>query len=407
MINKIYFQRYGKFLIALVVLLFMNFVFSATNSVRSWHDTDDYYHSKDFKSDFEAYPEHYVYYLPDKNEGIPYKSVEEYIQSNSYVFSDMEEYSSTPTPDSAALKKMEEYHPKKNYFKTGYQDSSGFTALVLVALAGFLLFFADQKTAFNRFLFGLPVTRKELFRKKFLLVGGITLAALVLSQLLYCVIFYFGIPQPYMNVPFINLILSMLVCLGQQIFFFTASAFIGSMVGNLVFGPVTLVFFFWFSFLMTEAIKGFLSTLDAAGITTDLNINNLFVTIGKNQGYWFVPVILVLLACLLYFWSERKYQTLSLEYDGDFLLHKDSRWPVWGLMTFYTSFLGIFYATNAWEGYLRSQGTEYASSLSSAILTTLFMIAFCGTASFIVIFFSAIKARLRQWRERRNTRGLV
>lgn len=366
---------------------------------------NSYHHSKEFKQEFESNKNAYRYFDSESDKELPYDSLAEYIDFHSYVFNEADGYGVAPGTNTQV--EMSKYEPDKNYYSS-YSGAANFFAIIMIATAGFLLFFVDQKTAFNRYLFGLPVTRKELFRKKFTLVGSILFGSLFVSQLLYCIILYFGIPQPYMNVTFGTLILSALQCFSQQIFLFTASAFIGSMVGNLLFGPITWLVFFFFSALMTEALRNFLDTLSSAHIKTNLNPQNLLIeSIGKNQGYWFVPVCLLLAAFACYLWGEKKYRTLSLEYDGDYLLHRESRWGIWAIMTVYSLIIALFYYSNNWQYYFITQETDYAIPISTPIWQTIVMLLLCGGISFVIIFFSTIKAHFRQWRERRTIKKVA
>jgi hypothetical protein len=121
----------------------------------------------------------------------------------------------------------------------------------------------------------------------------------------------------------------------------------------------------------------------------------LFVdSVGKNGGNMLVNCILVVVGLLLIFWTYQKFQSLSLENDNAYLLHKESRWPIWGMMTLFTSFVLIFNFFNPWMIFLTNRMSRIDTSISqpilSTVLVTLIVAGICG----LILFFGEVTKHL-------------
>lgn len=407
MLREIYLRRYGKALAAFAVVVIGFSLFMANNVVNNWHTQRNYYTSEEFQKNYSTYP------LTENDHITP----EMEIEIMSYVFVPIDSMGTwrDDLDFEETRKAYLSYDPKVDYYSHQLGDAVATLTLILVSLAGFLLFFVDQKTAFNRFLFSLPTSRKQLFRSKFFLLGGVILGSALIGQLLYVAITYWGIPQPYMNVPLAVYLSSFLQIFCQQAALFTASALIGSMVGNLVFGPLTWVFFMFFTFTLRLATSGIASTIEYAFPGTFSNTplvgDSLFVaSFGKNAGYWFAPILFILVAALSFLWGQKKYATLSLEYDGDYQLHHESRPAVWLVMTGYTSLILMGYWLRPFDEYLMYRNgmiDYYQPTLSAAVASFVVELLMIAGICFIIVYFSAIKNRWRSWRDAKLKDSLV
>lgn len=252
MVKNIYFTRYSKILLPLIGLILVMFTFNAWSNVKNWHDSEHYLTTdKQLKADFYAYPEHYVYWDEKKQEEIPYTSLEKYIQQNLYVYHKNDQSNNM----------SQKANPNQAYLNQ-FPDFATVFALFLASFVGFCLFFVDLKTHFTRFLFSLPVSRKELFAKKLLYLALPFLAAIFIGQLLYMAIIRLGIPQPYLNVNLGDMFASVMNSFSLITVVFCLSVFVGAMVGNLVFGPLTWFIFliFYVSFQMPQVVYCICST---------------------------------------------------------------------------------------------------------------------------------------------------
>lgn len=409
MLREIYMRRYGKALAVFVIAMLTVSLQLAGNTVKNWHSQQAYYRSDDFQKSYVQYPENKQHDL----------NIQQEIQLLSYVFVPITHMGTAPTDDDfeAIQEQYTSFDPQKDYYSRdqSFGDTLSTITLILVGLAGFLLFFVDQKTAFNRFLFSLPVSRQKLFRSKFCLLGSVILGSALLGQLLYVVITYWGIPQPYMNVPLAVYFMSLLQIVGQNIVIFTISAFMGSMLGNLVFGPLTWLCFMALSFMLRITINAIGGTLDSAFSSLNdrpsaLGDFLLVSTFGKNPGYWWMPLVFLLISLLIFFWAEKKYTTLSLEHDGDYLLHHESRPIIWGMMTIYTSLVVIGYWLRPFELYLLAHKgliEDTHRTFVGSLLTFLVELSIIAAISFVIVYFSAIKNHWRNWRDQRLKNSLV
>ncbi|MCU7358168.1 ABC transporter permease [Enterococcus dispar] len=397
MLKQIYLKRYGKALIAFALVIFGIHFLNAFSAVSSWQSQNNYLHSKEFKAEYDNHSEGFTYWNSEKNQDIPYASRQDYITDQLYFYRDNYQ------AQQISNKRYQSYNPNATYFG---QTGQGYAllSLLLVGLSGFLIFFIDEKTAFNRFLFSLPQKRSQLFSEKLVYVALPILGSLLLSQLFYICYLKMGIPAPYLNVTWGQLLQSAASSFTLNVLLFTCSMFIGSMVGNLVFGPLTWVGFVFFASFLPSAWNSFLNLFNHQNANPfSFNPENLFIyTLGKTGGYWWMIPIFLVLIFLFLGWTARKYLTLSLENDGDYLLHQNSRWPIWSLMWVFTSFIILNAFTNTWQLYFILKDSQEAVSFTQTILSTLVTIAIIGILLFLLVFFSSIKTKWEIYRTKKQ-----
>ena len=397
MLKTIYLKRYGKALIAFALIIFGIYFLNAFSAVSNWHCQNNYLHSQEFKAEYENHSEAFTYWNSEKNQDTPYASRQDYIADQLYFYRDS--YQAQQNSN----KEHQNYNPKTVYYGMTGQGYA-LLSLLLVGLAGFLIFFIDEKTAFNRFLFALPQKRSQLFTQKLIYVALPILGSLLFSQLFYICYLKLGIPAPYLNVTWGQLLHSVITSFTLNVLLFTCSMFIGSMVGNLILGPLTWVGFVFFASFLPPAWNSFLNLFNRQNADPfSFNPENLFIyTLGKTGGYWWMIPIFLVLIFLFLGWTARKYRTLSLENDGDYLLHQDSRWPIWGLMWVFTSFIIINAFTNTWQLYFILKDSQEAVSFTQTILSTFITITIIGILLFVLVFFSVIKTKWEIYRAKKH-----
>lgn len=397
MVKNIYLTRYSKILLPLIGLILLMFAFNAWSNVKNWHDNERYLTTdKELKADFNAYPEHYTYLDEKKQEHIPYASFEKYIEHQLYV------YHKNDFSDKISQKT----DPNQTYFNQSSNVATVF-ALFLASFVGFCLFFVDLKTHFTRFLFSLPVSRKELFAKKLLYLALPFLATIFVGQLLYLAILRLGIPQPYLNASLGDMFSSVVNSFSLIMVVFCLSVFVGVMVGNLVFGPLTWFVFLIFLCQIPSAVGGLLSMIRMlhAHFLRDFDFNTLFIfEIGKTTGHWYMSLLFLLISISFIYWEYRKFQVISLEHESEYLLTPESRWQIWFFMTVLTSFVLVFAIKNPWSYYLSGLQYNFEVSFMTTMMTTLTIIVICGGICFVVVFFSSIKRFFRSLKARRLAR---
>jgi hypothetical protein len=198
-----------------------------------------------------------------------------------------------------------------------------------------------------------------------------------------------------MNATLGQLFTSVLSNFSLLFFLFCASAFIGSMVGNAFFGPLTFVVFLFLRSWLPNAIYSFGDILILwRGTFDDSPPRTLFVdSVGKTGGDLLVNLMMIALGFLLLLWAYRKYQTLSLENDNAYLLHKESRWPIWAMMTLFTSFILSLNVFNPWIIYLNNRINHIENSIMLPIVSNILVFLIVGCICALVVFFQEVTSR--------------
>lgn len=385
MIRSIFAERYKKVLIATCLLVICVGVFNALLQNNQWKEL---YNDPNAKASFEENRNEITYWDDEKEANVPYASYQEFRNSQLLFYTSYLPYSKSL--------RASDYSPSISYESkfTTYFNS---ILLVVVPLIGFLLFFIDQKTGFNHFLFSLGVSRKELFKKKIIYVAIPILLSILVGQSLYALLIHSLIPEPYMNATLGQLFTSVISNFSLLFFLFCSSAFIGSMVGNIFFGPLTLTVFLLLRSWLPNSIYSLVDNIKLARGTINKPFSRtLFVDyVGKMGGNIWANVILVLIGLLLMFWAYKKYQSLSLENDNAYLLHKESRWPIWCLMTLFTSFVLNLNVFDPWSNFLIRKIFEHANeSIIGPILVNVSVTLTVGCICAMLVFFSDITKKL-------------
>lgn len=395
MIRSIFAERYKKVLIAACLLVIGVGFFNAVIQNNQWKEV---YNDPNAKASFEENRNEITYWDDEKEENVPYASYQEYRNSQLLFYGynmpypkriDASDYASSISYQSRFF----------SYFSTALS--------LIVPLIGFLFFFVDQKTGFNQFLFSLGTSRKELFKKKIIYIAVPFLLAILVGQSLYALLIHTLIPAPYMNATLGQLFTSVISNFSLLFLRFCASIFIGSMVGNLFFGPLTLGVFLFLMNLLPESIYSAGDIIKLAiGSNGQWFPRTLFVDfVGKTGGSMWANGVFILLGLLLMIWSYRKYSSLSLENDNAYLLHKESRVPVWCLMTVFTSFILNISIFDPWLSFLSRKIFEHANdSISGPILANIVVTLIVGCICAIVVFFHEAASKFTKTFDKLNHR---
>lgn len=381
MIRSIYFERYKKVLIAACLLVIATGIFNAVIENNQWKNT---YNDPYNKENFEQHREDISYWDDEEEKNITFTSFAEY-QKYQLMF-----YSS-PLPYYKTSKASD--YSADILYRSNFSTYFISALSLIVPLAGFLCFFIDQKTGFNHFLFSLGISRKELFKKKIVYLGLPFLVSILIGQSLYVLLIHWLIPAPYMNATLEQLFTSMISNFSLLFFLLCVSVFIGSMVGNVFFGPLTLGVFLFLMSWLPDSIYSLGNIIKLAnGTYLEVFPRTLFVdSVGKTGGNIWTNLIMTILSLLLIFWAYKKYQTLSLENDNAYLLHKESRWPIWAIMTIFTSFILNTNILDPWFFFLQRRIYDHATdSISGPIISNLVVSLIVGGICLIIVFFKEV-----------------
>lgn len=416
-IRSIYYKRYGKSLIAIILLLFFFYWTGAFGLNNSWQGHYEWLHSYEFET------KHYNNdldnqikgYVGDSDTPIYYSSIDEYRDEELTVYhasnapylptiresadqyflrNEYYDYGSTSDPND--YQRGVEY-----YFRFGGSDPIFTMGLML--LAGFALFFVDPKTNFNRFLFSLPVSRRQLFTGKLLYLGLPLLGALALAILGSIFINYFGIPAPYLNVTLPQMLYSGLSHFATMTLLLTSGIFFGALLGNLVLGPAALMggLFFFVGFFNPFYIQfNNLITYFFPNIHLQNPWTLIVTSVGKTGTTLTTLILFFLFSLVLLGLTERIYQKTSMENDGDFVTDPSLRLPTFlSLCIGSNLFFGI--GSTPWSWVFSIDPTEYYVNRSGYWFTLLVQFVLVFIVSFGLVYFQSIQ---KWWRKRRDLR---
>lgn len=346
MIRSLYYQRYGKSLIALMLIFFGLYLYNSIDGVRAWHNEYDYLHSEEFVTSDYYNNQWNIKDYDDNNKPIYYESIDDYRNERLMTYNYFEAFYSTYAEMNATsdyiseIKVTEPAYQAGNVYYSYYVSNQPLALLIFIL--GFLLFFVDQKTNFNRFLFSLSVRRKTLFAGKLLYLAGPFILVIGLGILGNILIHRYGIPQPYMNATWMQLLQSGLSHWIFTIFLLCSGILLGVTLGNIVFGPLSILLGLFVLAQVTPYL--FFSNLNVI-LTyffpdTRLPMTDAIFLIwpGKTSTPWYILLILVLLSALFVFLAERIFRQVSIEDDGDYVTSPSLRLPVFLTMFISTCF---------------------------------------------------------------------
>lgn len=321
-------KRYGIFILVASVAIIVFYVFLGISDVNRWKEAETFYSSDDFITELKQDTE-------NLNPKYRYLSLEEL--KKEYAKDHLTLFIQPETFDEEEKLMNSESEP----YYTMYFNENSLIILGLVSLIGFGLFFIDLNTSFNEFLFSLGVSKRRIYFSKYLIVGLPILSSVLIAKILFFGIITTNIPAEYVNIDFLQLATNVLAVWAPLVFFFSVSAFISLITGHMIFGPLTLIGFY-FSF------EPFISSLKNAtdyfnGEAVPIYKDNFFqYAITKNPIAWF-PIVFALAASLLLFiLGNVLFSSLTLEKKGSYLLFDKLRIPVIIAMTIYVPMVLVF-----------------------------------------------------------------
>ncbi|KAF1303281.1 hypothetical protein IV487_04615 [Enterococcus saccharolyticus] len=400
MIRSLYYQRYGKSLIALMLIFFGLYLYNGIGGVRAWQNEYDYLHSKEFVTSDYYNHEWNIKDYDDNNKPIYYESIDDYRNERLMTYTYSENFYSTY----AEMNATSNYNPEIAVAEPTYQAGNVYYSYyvssqpwaLLIFILGFLLFFVDQKTNFNRFLFSLSVSRKKLFTGKLLYLAGPFMLVIGLGILGNILIQWYGIPQLYMNATVIQLLQSGLSHWIFTIFLLCSGMLLGVTLGNVVFGPLSILLGLFVLSQMT--VFSFFSNLNIIltyffpDIQLPMTDAIFVVWPGKTSTPWYISLILMLLSALFIFLAERIFRKVSIEDDGDYVTSPGLRLPVFLTMFVSTCF---FFTITMTSWYLVFNPVEDYTIIRELIIITI-VTCIC---SYILVYARSIR---KWWIARRD-----
>lgn len=369
MMSQVYRLRYRRFMIWIGVLIVGVYLFSGYSAQRSWHNQQTYLYSVDFS------------YTPEMGQ--------QYDNDGNLTHT---------------LTKQEYVKQSLTYFTTGedisYAYVTPFTQNMLLymmplvmIIIGFLAFFLDQKSQFNRFLFSLPFSRKRLYLEKLGHIVLPILLSLVIGIFGYTTIVYTMIPQPYFNAEIMEIALSgcshfitlvVALCLG---------IFLGVSLGNALSATLFLALFL---FTLNATLNSFYSNLiglfSSANHAILLDKWLLFYP-GKTSSTPLAILINFALCVVFLAISYVVFRSISMENEGSFLTVPNYRHLYFSL----GSIISIVYlvCTSAmWRHDSYLTPTDYIFAGIFLLIVPLIL----G----ILIYFSSIKYKIEQIRQKKQ-----
>lgn len=372
MMKQVYQLRYRRFILWIGIIIVGIYLFSGFTTQHSWHAQKEYLYSADF------------YFTPEMGQ--------QYDQQGNVT---------------TTLNKQEYVKQALQFFSSSDETNMHYTTSIsqnillsimplLVVILGFLTFFLDQKSQFNRFLFSLSFSRKRLYIEKVVYILGPFLGFLALGIIGYNLLMYTMIPQPYFNASVMEIVHSGFSHFLTLTLAFCFGMFLGVSLGNTF---SAILFFCLVNFTLANSLGSFY-----------LNIMNLFtnrssdlrVSIeqwlvfypGKNGSTILSMGINVLMSLILVYLSYIVFNRLSMEDDGDFLTVPKFR-HYYFIIGSLISIVYLICSGAMWEL------SEYMT-IRDFVITGLFLLVVPVILA-ILIYFSSIKLKLEQRRQKKVT----
>lgn len=378
-LKKIYTLRYKNAFLLLSGLILFIYCYSSIDMMKGWQWRNEYYHSKAFIREFNNSKDTRIRDYDEKNQPIYYENIKEFQDTQLILFQHYPASSLDYT--GAAMPSRNVYYPGKTY-----TSNSDFIIFLfpIVFLVGFALFFIDQKTNFNTFLFSLPMSRTRLFFDKIRFVALPFIGVLAIGAISQVLFYTWGFPSEYVNATFFQMLYSGFSHWLLLTFTFMAGLFFGVLLNHLILAPILIVLGF-FAFLL---VNGFYGTL--AWVTNHYfskirfyDLKGLFVIWpGKTASPWWIMLILGCGILFFLYLSYLTFKKMTLENTGQLLSVPDFKLPVFITVALLTSLWFVF---GLWDiGYALS--ADLRLPYEKITLT----IILCFIASFGFIYYPEI-----------------
>lgn len=355
-LNQLTWRRARPIVLSLGLLLIVLSLFTGFNSTNSWHNRQNFIHSKKAKEQYSLYvgskktEEKEINKKYEKNKD--YQKAVDYYNSHGdgapLIFNAK---TGKFAIEISSFKEYFGYNMAKvfgnvaldNLISSGYivTATQSFGALSLLSLifvaAGFLISFLDYKTNFILILFSSGYRRKNIFKSTiktslFPLIGLSSSAIAINLAILYS-----SIPHQYIDYPLVKIIIYHLCLLVVAICYYFIGLFSGIVFGQIFSGIVSLVGFLY----GLESIQtNLLDLFDAIFHKNKDQIyyNTLFARFDSYPHWVALTSIAIIMTLILYFISQFFYNRLSLEERGNYLLFKRLCFPISLIAAFFTSY---------------------------------------------------------------------
>lgn len=321
-LRNIFQARYGAVLLLLVGGILIFYISSGFNFVKNWQSQHTWYHSKEFIKDYSEDGYDIKDYTDD--EAVYYEDIDEFRQQELTIFWT---YTSEDNERLTRFKADRSYQKGVNYWNRFDHSFIVFIPWILFIL-GFSLFFIDLKTNFNSLLFSLPYTKKRIFKGKLRYMMPPIFISLAVGILIHQFLIHAMIPELYLNATLGQMLYSGVSHWFLLLLAFSSGTFIGTLLGNLVTGPLLVAAGFLSLAIFYDFLAAILNLFDYFGFDKMiLFFTNLFgesstltiTTLGKSGSMPAVFVLFSVLSLAVLFIAQNIFENTSLESNGKVL----------------------------------------------------------------------------------------
>lgn len=321
-LRNIFQARYGAVLLLLVGGILIFYISSGFNFVKNWQSQHTWYHSKEFIKDYSEDGYDIKDYTDD--EAVYYEDIDEFRQQELTIFWT---YTSEDNERLTRFKADRSYQKGVNYWNRFDHSFIVFIPWILFIL-GFSLFFIDLKTNFNSLLFSLPYTKKQIFKGKLRYMMPPIFISLAVGILIHQFLIHAMIPELYLNATLGQMLYSGVSHWFLLLLAFSSGTFIGTLLGNLVTGPLLVAAGFLSLAIFYDFLAAILNLFDYFGFDKMiLFFTNLFgesstltiTTLGKSGSMPAVFVLFSVLSLAVLFIAQNIFENTSLESNGKVL----------------------------------------------------------------------------------------
>lgn len=388
-------QRYGKAVLAVCLLIIGVFTYGGHEYTQRWEKLYDRTSTDQFEEEFLSGSDDFAYWDEEKGETVYYTDAKSYRAAMLPLFR-----------TSGKRNFSKSYQSSNRYFWNSRMPEIIFPAILFLFI-GFAAFFIDLKTSFNQFLFSSGVSRKKLFAGKTLFIGLSAVLAFIAGNLVLLAFLYARIPHMYINAPLWVLLISIARAALSACYYFAAGSFLGVLLGNMIFGPVTIGLFFFMSVWLPNAVAELLSTVQGLlygyDHITPSSAQRFFLEfMSKDTGTWQSWVLFFILTAVLLFAALKAYQKISLEENDNYLLIRSWRLPVMLLMGSICSFFAVTIFDNPLMRYIYASVHNPGLQLSTYAIEFVLIILVCFLICWMIVYFSDIKKHFMTLRGKRK-----
>lgn len=382
MLMSIFKARYGKALIGVCFILMAIYLGAGWQSQKDWHTQYNYLHSDEFIYDYTNHPSYYVKSYDGEKE-IPYESMDDYRQ------------------DVLTIRKTTDTNDTQMFDNFSFPQSD--LILITLFISGFLLFFVDYRTNFTRFLLSLPAHKKEIVRKKMLFISLPIFGALSLGIVGNCLIRTMMIDTSYFTIPLTDMFLSGFSTLLTNLLVFFIGLFFGIALGNLVSGPISVLFILYLSAAGPYFYNSFYQLIHLIFTGNEVSYPDFSLTIDWPEGstyVWWVYLLYILSMLMIVLLVEKIFLHLSMDNEGDYVTVPALRTPVYWIMSIGTWFYLMITSYFPHQFfYIQLYPDGHYASYQSLMIKSLLLLVLCIVISLLMVY---PKELMNWWHKRRN-----